>query len=171
MKTNVLVIGLLSLCLVGAFGALTRCSTHLSAWRAFAEKIAPFKTFNDISNFVQDPANPRRFQFKPQPGRDATYLRFRITEADPDGWQLTMRIKARPFVLKHLVVRSAKEVMMKAGGVIEGDVATFTVNLAPKDTFMWRDGSCYVGVCPDKGAWLLTPGDVVELLDFKFSLR
>ena len=51
------------------------------------------------------------------------------------------------------------------------DVATFTVNLDPKDTFMWRDGSCYVGVCPDKGTWLLAPGDVVELLDFKFSLR
>ena len=82
-----------------------------------------------------------------------------------------MRIRARPFVLKHLVIRSAKAVMMKAGGVIEGDVATFTVNLDPKDTFMWRDGSCYVGVCPDKGTWLLAPGDVVELLDFKFSLR
>lgn len=171
MKTNIILIAIVSICLAGAFGALTRCSTNLSAWRNFSEKIAPLNTFNDISNFVADPANPRRFQFKPQPGRDATYLRFRIPGADPAGWQLTMRIKARPFVLKHLVVRSAREIMMKAGGVIEGDVATFTVNMSPSDTFMWRDGSCYVGLSPDKGTWLLKPDDVVELLDFKFSLR
>lgn len=171
MKTNIVIIGVVLICLAGAFGALSRCSTHLAARQDFEAKIASLKSFNNISNFVPDPKNPRRFRFVPQQGRGYAYLRFRIPQADPSGWQLKMRIRARPFVLKHLVVRSAREIMRKAGGEIDGDVATFTINMSPTDTFLWNDGSCYVGLCPDKGAWLLTPGDVVELLDFKFSLR
>ena len=171
MKTNILLTGIVLTCLAGAVGALSRCSTHLLARRDFEAKIASLSSFNDISNFVPDAKNPRCFRFVPQQGRDSAYLRFRIPKANPNGWQLKMRVKARPFVLKHLVVRSAREVMMKLGGVIDGDVATFTINMDPVDTYLWNDGSCYVGLCPDKGSWLLKPGDVVELVDFKFSLR
>jgi hypothetical protein len=143
----------------------------LLSFRKVNEKIAKIETFNDVSCFVSDLKNPSRFIFTPEGARTSAYLRFRIPNANLCGWQLKMRLKARSHVLKHLVVRSAREVLKKERGVIDGDVASFIINFEPEQTYMWDDGSCYVGVCADKGSSIFSPGDTIELLDFKFELK
>ena len=129
------------------------------------ESVRTLISFNDCLLFRQDGNNPRRFVFCDSGDGGEGYLRFAIPDFDPSGCKLTLRIKARPELLRNSRMRSAREI--GTGGTIVNDVATYCISFEERNSFLWSDNKCYVGVRFPKSA--LRPGDVVELMDFSFS--
>ena len=77
-----------------------------------------------------------------------------------------MRLKAREDLLKKSRAKSGQNMWDSA--VVDGDMATYNISMKDPKAFLWNDGKCYVGVFFPNAA--LKPGDVVELVDFKFEL-
>lgn len=130
------------------------------------EAITSIKTFNDISYFNMDAANPRHFVYVSNSSPHDVYLRFAIPGIDPSHYILRLKIKARPELLKSAKIRSARDA--RQGGVVEGDVATFAISMKDSAPFLWTDGKCYVGLSFPKE--IIRSGDTIELVDFKFEL-
>lgn len=129
------------------------------------ERIRAITTFNDASAFLRDADSERVFRYVGVEKLTEPYLRFRIKDFIPSGYCLTMKIRAKPTVLKSCFMRSA---MGRAEGCdIKGDTATFAVDMLDHAQFMWNNRDCYVGI--GFSASSLKPGDKVELLDFKFE--
>ena len=129
--------------------------------------IKSIETFNDCSLFIRDKKVRSRFLFVNDDKRAEAYLRFSIPNLNPAAYKVVIRIKARADLLREGRIRTAKSCY--DGGTVVGDVATYEISMANASDFMWTDNKCYVGVWFPKSA--LKQGDVVELLDFKFSLR
>ena len=164
MKRRIFLCCVIMSCFVCVWGVLYRCTKTLAkAGKELDAEVAALTTFNDISSFAFDPANPRRFIYKPV--ADEAYLRFAISGVVPSSYLLWLKIKARPELLKEARVRSARD--MQHGGDVKGDVATFDISMEDSVPFMWTDGKCYVGLTFPKVS--LRDGDTVELVDFKFE--
>ena len=163
--------GILCLIALAAIAAIKLFSYSLAVYEGriseLPEELRSVTTFNDCSMFAQEQGNPRRFVFCRDTGRAEAYLRFRIPKFDPSDYALRFSVRARPALLKDALLRTARS-RVRCGKVGDG-VITFSVDMKDSAAFMWSDGACYVGVTLPVA--MLKDGDVVELLDFKFSLR
>ena len=124
-------------------------------------------TFNNLAGFKPDPQNPRCFTYSESRERLADcYLRFAISDFDPSPYRLLLRLRARADLLKKSRVKTGQNAWERAA--VDGDLATYRISMKDAKAFLWNDGRCYVGVFFPNAA--LEPGDVVELVDFKFEL-
>lgn len=130
------------------------------------EAIANIETFNNVSGFVQDGDNKRRFKYVG--GRKEAYLRFCAQDIDPAPYRLSLKFRGAPSLLDSAWCKSAKG-RPKFNKSISGDTCEFTVDMGASSLFKHANGGMYVGVGFKNSK--LRVGDIVELLDFKFSRR
>ncbi len=126
--------------------------------------IRTLETFNNFKCFVQDTSSPRTFRYKGRQTPEA-YLRFAIPDFTPRGYTLTLRLRARQALLESSYLRFAHG--RAEGRTIHGDTATYVIRMKDPEQFVWTNGKCYVGVGFPSAS--LREGDIVELVDFKFS--
>lgn len=163
--------GVFLLIVLAAFSAIRLFSYARALYQGdiseLPEEVRLIRTFNDCSMFVQNQNNHRLFTFSRDKNKAEAYLRFRVPKFNPSDYMLRFSIRARPELLKDSFLRTAKK-RIKFGKV-KDDIMTFVIDMKDDQSFMWNDGACYVGVGLPLA--MLRPGDVVELVDFKFSLR
>lgn len=128
--------------------------------------IANIETFNNLSGFVQDGDNKRRFRYVG--GRKEPYLRFCAQDIDPAPYRLSLKFRAAPSLLDSAWCKSANG-HPKVNKSISGDTCEFTVDMGDSSLFKHANGRVYVGIGFKNSK--LRVGDIVELLDFKFSRR
>ena len=139
----------------------------LDAYDGMIPQMPELSGFNNLAMFKLCDGSDRVYEVVDEGNRQEGYLRFAIVDLDPSAFSLRIVVKARCELLRNAMIRSAKDSWR--GGVINGDVATFDISMKDVDTFMWSDGRCYVGISFPRSA--LKPGDKVEIIDVKFSLR
>ena len=160
---------LFSLAMLGAVRMFSHAlAVHQGKLSYLPKNVQEIATFNDCLMFKRDKDNPKRFVFRDNmAGNVEAYLRFAIPDFDPSAYRLVLRLRSRPDLLRQSKIRSARDTL--EGGDVMGDIATYQISMRDASSFVWSDKKCYVGVMFPKPS--LKSGDVVELLDFKFSLR
>jgi len=133
---------------------------------ALPEQVKSITQFNDLALFELADGSSNVYRFRENSSRTEAHLRFALPGFDPSPYQLRLKLKARPELLKAARVRTARDV--RHGGDVKGDIATFDISMKDPTPFVWSDGKCYVGVTFPKTS--LKPGDTVELVDFRFEL-
>ena len=142
-------------------------AAHEGRFSFLPASVKKLTTFNNLSGFKPDPGNPRRFTYVSNRERIGDcFLRFAVSDFDPSSYRVLLHLKAREDLLKKSRAKSGQNTWESA--VVNGDMATYNISMKDSKAFLWNDGKCYVGVFFPNAS--LKPGDVVELVDFKFEL-